>query len=551
MSQMLASSDGRYLAQVLTDGTFQIIDLLAASQRKHFSSIIHFPSSVRQALSEVRFLRWSPEQIVIESTAEGEEESLKEGYQSSKLVSWLAIASTHRLLVLEVQIPHTTTECPVENHVLADIEFPKSNGKISALDFVFDHNSVLIMFDIAPHATILSLAKAQRDELPSRKFSTAQSYAISKDAISVALLVRDKHADFVALFKHGEMVTSFKAETIDAHGIMWCPDGRPVLCVWDSAAYGTKVHFYTAMGHTLKQLDIFPNSFFDHGPGFDLPGTGVSAIAWSLQAGSRTNTALTIGDGSRRIIIRRQNSQSLTVEHTSVLEIPKALNGFKTQIWQQVERHLYQQETGIWELKAGGSGTVTMISISADGQRIASVAECQPNVILIWQIGKSEPISAMILQRDVRQILWHPSFSTVLTITTNAHAPDVHVWYGTDTAPLSTTIPRLHEVSSSKWEAKWLTRTNDNEGSHVFTMSSMKYFDAGSLGVVEGGLVFESVFFDDKLLPPSDESTLQFETPSKTVNNTGIPSASIPPSAYTNSGSWISASQSSNSAGGR
>lgn len=548
MAQVIASPDGRYLAKVLSDGTCQIIDLLATAQRKHFSSILSPPSSVKLVLSQVRFLRWSPEHIIVEDAEE--EENLNGGCQPWKLISWLVLASTHRLLVLEVQIPDMATGYPVENQVLADIEFPKSNGKISASDFVFDHNSVLITFDIAPHATILSLAKAQRDELPNRKFPTEQSYAISKDARSVAFLVRDKYTDFIAVFRHGKMVTSFKAETIDAHSIMWSPDGKPILCVRDSAAYGMKVHFYTAMGHALKQLDILPNSFLDRSLSLDFPGMGISAIAWSLQAGSRTSTVLTVGNGSKQIITRLHNSQSLAVEQTSIFEIPTALNGSKTRVWQQVDRHSHQQETGIWELKSSGSGTVIMVSISADGQRIASVAEHLPNVILIWQVGKSEPISAMILQRDVRQILWHPSFSTVLTITTNDHAADVHVWYGVDAAPSSTTLPKLQDVSSSRWEAKWLTRITEIGSSHIFMMSSTKYFDAGSLGIVEDRLVFESVFFDDKHLPPSDESTLQFDTPSKTGNRTDISSANNSHSAYTNSGFWLSASQPSHSAGG-
>lgn len=84
---------------------------------------------------------------------------------------------------------------------------------------------------------------------------------------------------------------------------MWCPEGNPLLCVWDAAAFGLRVLFFTANGHHLKQLDMTAESLrlFQIHPGFD--GLGINKVDWLLCGGK---AVLALFDSSRHHLLRSQ-----------------------------------------------------------------------------------------------------------------------------------------------------------------------------------------------------------------------------------------------------
>lgn len=503
MTQIAVSPDSRYIAEILPDGTCYVSDVFAAMRNDCYSSFISLPQKVKLSLSQIEHIRWSPERIETPyDTADGENRVLRN-------TIWLLLTGTSRMFVLELQIPDSLAAYPLETRLVADIEFPSSHGKISAIDFVFNHNSILIMFDIMPNAALLSLTNAQRDDLPNRKFTSQQSYALSKDTRSVAILVRNMHTDYVAVFQSGQLTKSFKLDTMDAQGIVWSPDGRPFLCTWDSAAYGPKAQFYTALGHRLKQFDLVSQSFSDINSSSDLSGSGVSVLNWSSQGGSRNNNIFIVGYGFKHILMRLQNSLSLSIENTCSVSYPDVLNGSTTMIWQQIDTHSYRQEPGLWNLPESDFGEIVSISTSADGQRIATVATDSPNIVVIWQFGCTAPISAIIFQKDVRHISWHPSHATVLITSIADRTSHLQIWSGRDVVPHKATIPKLQDVSSSKWQFKWLTQIQNGERYDPLMISSTSHFDIGYLEISGNGTVFKSLF-PPRTAPSSDESTLFF-----------------------------------------
>lgn len=436
----------------------------------------------------------------------------------------LMLASNSRLLVLQLQLPVHACEVSVKVDILLDIEFPESHGNISVINFVFSDESVLVMFEIAPQAILLSLSQAQRNDVPNRKISSARGYALrhshaTNDASSaLALLTRDRHSDVVVVLEHGIVVASFKADTVDAQGLKWSPDGTPVLAIWDSSAYGTKVKFVSALGHPLHMLDIGPLACIPARLQEDFFGTGVSAVDWVKKAGTRATTLFAMGNGSMQILFRSQDSKSMATR-SCTFQHPSTLDNSKTTIWQHLGHDSYRPVVGRWDLGNISTGEVEIVAISSDSQKVASKMQGNSNIALIWQQDKADPIAAIIFQQDIRQLSWD-SASSVLAITTADSSPSVHFWSIVDQAPRQIKLPRLKSFTSKRWQGRWIARHTDGHvaPSPLFVMSNKAHFDIVRLSDLES-LSVDSVFVDSRSV--SDESLLDLQSSIKSSTRGG------------------------------
>lgn len=166
---------------------------------------------------------------------------------------------------------------------------------------------------------VFDLASSQATEVGSPKVfsrSLAPScFSFRPGTRHLALLTRAAGKDMVSIhgFPARELQRSWAPETIDAQGLAWSPDGR-WLVVWDSAAQGHKVVFYTSDGHLFKVWS---------GPANPPPedkdyalGAGVKTVQFS--ADSRH---LAIGDSSRSVCILAVASvtESMRLRHPRTL----------------------------------------------------------------------------------------------------------------------------------------------------------------------------------------------------------------------------------------
>jgi WD40 repeat protein len=145
--------------------------------------------------------------------------------------------------------------------------------------------------------------------------SACRCFSFRPETRHLALLTRAAGKDMVSIhgFPGRELQRSWAPDTVDAQGLVWSPDGR-WLVVWDSAAHGHKVLFYTSDGHLFKAWSgpVNPRpEERDHAL-----GAGVKSIQFSADA-----RHLAIGDSSRSICMLSMAS----VTETMRLRHPRTL----------------------------------------------------------------------------------------------------------------------------------------------------------------------------------------------------------------------------------
>lgn len=504
MSALAISPCKRLIARTTTEGQLEITVLPSVSQSHPVTSVIlpiehHF---AREFIPSVHVLKFSLKNNEDIAESNGREAVVN---PSEMIETWLLLAGKHRLVAFHIELPLHGSSRSILLETTVDVEFPQLYGKITSAEFVFGHESALVLFEIAPHASILSLNQAQRDDIPNRKFSTDQGYSIldtkisdhdSKPTSSLALLTRDKHSDFVVVLDRGKVVSSFKTETIDACGVKWSPDGCPLLMVWDSPAYGLKVSFTTAFGHPLRLLDISPESRISLGLSTDFHTLGVSILDWVQKAGTRNVTALVFGHSTKSITLRTQDSKSLTVE-SQTFKYPKMVRGMRTAIWQEIGHNKYEAVLSGINLDVDDTANVDIVAASSDGCKVASKLQDPANMVLIWERRQTDPIAAIVLQNDIQQLLWDDS--SALCIVTSENKPSFHYCANFQSTPVRVLAPRLEKYSSSRWRGRWLNIQPISAGGHttrsqkVFVMSSKSHFDALFLNNV-GRSTFSSIF---------------------------------------------------------
>ena len=232
--------------------------------------------------------------------------------------TWLALSDGDRVIAVGTDLGHSrlmehdgrNAEEEEASNILADFEIGKHYGKITFLDFVFNHRHIVMLFEMCTQASIISLTKYRRDDVLLPKFSDARSFSQSPQSRYFALLTRSSGQDQVSVFSPSDdawdTVQTFNTYTIDAQGIQWCPDGDPLLAVWDSASYCLKIIFFTALGHPLRHLDIAspdPNPDIGFTPSGNL---GVFGVEW-LYRGGKTILAVA---GLKSVLIYEQRSKA-------------------------------------------------------------------------------------------------------------------------------------------------------------------------------------------------------------------------------------------------
>ena len=272
---------------------------------------IILPKVARDFLSSANILRWSPEMIFA-----GESEGGKCDTTSGTVfaTTWLLLCDGYRVIALstELQSPSMIVsnigndEPSQSSNIVADYQIGSQYGKITLADFVFSHQHAVVLFETNTHASIISLTRPQRDDILNPKYPDSRSFKQSPNNRCLALLMRSKGQDQISVFAAKDSaydnVSTFSPRTSDAQDLLWSPNGDPVLLVWDSASYGVKVTFFTAMGHSLKQLDL--STLAPSRP----QAVGVITLKWHAAGDS---TVLAVADGNSNVLIRRQNNRNM------------------------------------------------------------------------------------------------------------------------------------------------------------------------------------------------------------------------------------------------
>ena len=292
------SRDGRILAAIGRDDYVRFFE--RDGSQLFLRQLLLLPQELQQIVSRLTVVGLSPRCLKIP------EDQTQSGKGPLPL---LLLSHGARLIVLDPEVSlhgikgSRDNKDAFQRYIVADYHLGDRFGKLTYADFL-DRHHILVCFELGAHTSILSLLKPNRDDVPDVKFNDSQGLALSPDKPYAALLLRVKGHDRVAVLTlkddDVQIHTTFSTNTADVQGLMWAPNGDPVLAVWDSAAYGVKVNFFSALGHPLKQLDIsgLPKSSV-------ADGVGVTGLSWTSTGSS---TILAVADGHKQIHIRSQDN---------------------------------------------------------------------------------------------------------------------------------------------------------------------------------------------------------------------------------------------------
>lgn len=224
---------------------------------------------------------------------------------SSRLVLVASVLDIHVLSLLDEDF-HATIRNPV----------PPA-AKPVYIGFGASDTSVCVCASLGLKFIIFDLKSSKAVEVASPKFHTATSvrngFCFRPKTQHLTLISRTSGKDLISIHhpETSELQRSWYPDTVDAQGLLWSPDGQ-WLVIWESAAHGHKVLFYTPDGNLFKSwTGPQPLTAADA----DVPlGPGVRLVEFSADAAK-----VAIGDSSRRVCIisMASLSESLRLSHPS------------------------------------------------------------------------------------------------------------------------------------------------------------------------------------------------------------------------------------------
>lgn len=167
--------------------------------------------------------------------------------------------------------------------------------------------------------SVFDLATGRTVEISNPKFHQAavasRGFALRPGSAHLAILTRVAGKDIVGIQhpKTREVLRSWQPDTVDAQGLVWTPDGR-WLVMWESAAQGHKILFYTPDGHLFKTWSG-PSPVEAEDEHYDL-GAGVRVCQLSPD-GAR----MAVCDYTRtvRVIDTKTATESMRLDHPTAI----------------------------------------------------------------------------------------------------------------------------------------------------------------------------------------------------------------------------------------
>lgn len=173
--------------------------------------------------------------------------------------------------------------------------------KARFVSFGATENEIYVFSDFGLKLTVFNIATSKSVDINSPKlFSPAtatKGISYRPETGHLALLTRYGGKDVLSVHAPAslEVIRSWHAETTDAQGIAWSPDGKWIVVV-ESSAHGHGLAVYTADGHLYK-FWRGPSFLLDEDRDFSL-GAGIKTFEWSP-----TGSHIAIADYSQRVAV--------------------------------------------------------------------------------------------------------------------------------------------------------------------------------------------------------------------------------------------------------
>ncbi|KAI8219780.1 WD repeat-containing protein WRAP73 [Colletotrichum sp. SAR 10_86] len=299
--------------------------------------------------------------------------------------------SSRRVLVSFAESIHVYSA--LESGYRAVVRNPASpNFKPTFVQFGASDSEILMCSSFGLKFSVFDLTTSRAVEIGSPKFhqptSAPRGFALRPGSGHLALLTRVAGKDIVSIHHSTTrgVQRSWHPETVDAQGLTWTPDGRRLI-MWESAAQGHKVLFYTADGHLLNTWSG-PSAFEPEEKHFDL-GAGVKI--WQEQIGNA-----------------QLGSAHTFVKATQSVSAPGRVSG------------------GSVETKPNR----TLAVFDASSTLLATALEDWPSTVWVWDILSSELRAVLVFHGNISALTWHPTQRELLSITCEGDGYDglVFTW---------------------------------------------------------------------------------------------------------------------------
>ncbi|KAI8174098.1 WD repeat-containing protein WRAP73 [Colletotrichum sp. SAR 10_75] len=351
--------------------------------------------------------------------------------------AFLWSSSSRRVLVSFAESIHVYSA--LESGYRAVVRNPASpNFKPTFVQFGASDSEILMCSSFGLKFSVFDLTTSRAVEIGSPKFhqptSAPRGFALRPGSGHLALLTRVAGKDIVSIHHPTTrgVQRSWHPETVDAQGLTWTPDGRRLI-MWESAAQGHKVLFYTADGHLLNTWSG-PSAFEPEEKHFDL-GAGVKI--WQEQIGNA-----------------QLGSAHTFVKATQSVSAPGRVSG------------------GSVETKPNR----TLAVFDASSTLLATALEDWPSTVWVWDILSSELRAVLVFHGNISALTWHPTQRELLSITCEGDGYDglVFTWDplsdGPKTIDFAAQLPDAKLFGKS--QVSWLNWAGD---SAVLLMGDTKH----------------------------------------------------------------------------
>ncbi|KAK0623571.1 hypothetical protein B0T14DRAFT_184051 [Immersiella caudata] len=380
----------------------------------------------------------------------------------------------------------------------ATIRNPVAPGtKPAYVGFGVSDAEVCVIASFGVKFAVYDLASSKAVEIGSPKLfspsAAARCFSFRPRTHHLALLTRTAGKDHISLhtFPTRELQRSWAPDTVDAQGLMWSPDGR-WLVVWESAAQGHKLLFYTSDGHIFRTWSGPTNptpEYKDYAA-----GAGIRTVQFSADA-----RFLAIGDYSRSLYLFNMSSvtESMRLHHPSNL-VPRDT----LQIWQEQvgisqagpsihtfmrTSHAISPSTRPQEGSDPASGCVS-ISFDPSSALVATRLDDSPGTVWIWDLQAAELRAVLLFHGNISSLSWHPTIHETLLVRCEGeqHSGVVFVWDPLSEGPRSVDFSQhLPAKVVGKSRTVWLGR--DTSASPSLFLSDAQNYVLASLIELDQG----------------------------------------------------------------
>ncbi|OLN81833.1 WD repeat-containing protein WRAP73 [Colletotrichum chlorophyti] len=376
--------------------------------------------------------------------------------------------SSHRLLASFSDQIHVFSA--QEHGYHAVIRNPAApNFKPTFVQFGPSDNDILMCSSFGLKFSIFDLTTSKILEINNPKFhqptSASRGFALRPGSAHLTVLTRVAGKDIISVHhpKTREVQRSWNPDTADAQALIWTPDGR-WLIIWESAAQGHKILFYTPDGYLFKKWSG-PASFDAEDQHYDL-GAGVKLCQLSPD-GAR----MAVCDHTRSVSVldAKAATESMRFEHPTTIS-PKDT----VQIWQEQvnntqsgsEHSFLRAIQSVSAPSRTSNGTVearigrNLALFDASSSLLATVLEDWPSTVWVWDLASSELRAVLIFHSNIVQFSWHPTQRELLMITCEGdkYTGLVFVWDplsdGPKTVDFGKRLPDTKVLGKS--QASWL-----------------------------------------------------------------------------------------------